>query len=396
MSRWKLAVVTSTRAEYGLLYPLIRALEADDDFQVQVIVTGTHLLASYGNTVRYIEEDGVSIAYRIPIMQDGDSSAQIIARAVSAFDAVYEKERYDGVVVLGDRYELYGFCLPALMRRIPLIHLHGGEKTEGAIDERIRHSITKMASLHFPSLPQYAKRIVQMGEQPAFVHPVGAIGLDNILALTPIPPAELEEELQLSFDSPTALVTFHPVTLDTEEQVRLQAERVFRALWRSGLTCLVTMPNSDTGGDMAREVIARYVEQDPTHFIYRKSLGQRKYLSVLRCVGAVIGNSSSGILEVPSFGIPTVDIGDRQQGRFAPDTVLHCACDEDAICQTIQYAFSPDFRARIKGYVSPYGDGKTAARIVRILKETDLRDERLRKKQFYDIDFKGPYDHEDD
>lgn len=390
MSRIKLALITSTRAEYGLLLPLIRAIEKEPQFSLQVIVTGTHLLKEYGETVRFIEKDGVPIAYRIPIMHNGSGQNEVIACAITEFDALYEKEKYDAVIVLGDRYELYGFCIPAMMQRIPIIHLHGGERTEGALDERIRHSITKMAALHFPSIPEYAKRIVQMGEDPRFVYPVGAIGLDNILSLKPVPREDLENEYGISFDEKTALVTFHPVTLDTKEQIRDQAECVFSSLLLSGIKCIVTMPNSDTGGDIAVSVIERYSRMYPEQFIYRKSLGQINYLSVLRYVNAVIGNSSSGILEAPSFGIPTVDIGDRQRGRFAPKTVIHCDCEKEKIINAVNTAFSAEFRESIKGYVNPYGDGKTAERIVHILKNTDLHDERILKKQFYDIDFKGP------
>ncbi|MEF9945174.1 MAG: UDP-N-acetylglucosamine 2-epimerase [Lachnospiraceae bacterium] len=384
----KVAVITSTRAEYGLFFPLIQELKKDSYFNVQIIVTGTHLLKEYGDTIQYIREDGIAIAHCIPIMKSGKQNVNtVISKAITAFDAVYTHESYDAIIVLGDRYELYGFCIPALMNQIPIIHIHGGEKTEGAIDESIRHSITKMAALHFPSIYEYAKRIIQMGENPKYVYPVGALGVDNIMHLKPIKQRELEQEFSVNFNTEIAVVTFHPVTLGTIDEVKAQAEEVFEALVESGMTCIVTMPNSDTGGDVANQVIQTYVEKYKPQFIYRKSLGQRRYLSVLRYAKMVIGNSSSGILEVPSFGIPTIDIGDRQQGRFAPRTVIHCECVKCDIQKAIKKGKSEEFLDEIKGYESPYGQGNTASTICKILKKVDFKNENIRKKKFCDIEF---------
>lgn len=384
----KIALITSTRAEYGLLFPLIKALTEDTFFQLHVIVTGTHLLQKYGNTLKFIEDDAVRIAYKLPIMDENvENTNAIIAKAIIAFDAVYQSENYEAIVVLGDRYELFGFCIPALINRIPIIHIHGGEKTEGAIDECIRHSITKMAAIHFPSIQEYAKRIIQMGENPEVVFPVGALGIDNIMHLPKMSQLELEKELSVNFNIDTALVTFHPVTLKCLEEIEKEAETVFSSLSKLPINYIVTMPNSDMGGDITRKVIERYVNELPSQFIYIKNLGQKRYLSTLQYVKMVIGNSSSGIIEVPSFGIPTIDIGDRQQGRFSPDTVIHCKCTENEIHQAIEKGLSDKFRNSIKNYKNPYGEGNTAQKICTVLKHTDLRDERFIKKQFYDIEF---------
>ena len=384
----KIAVITSTRAEYGILYPLIKVLSEDTFFQVQVIVTGTHLVDKYGKTIQYIQEDGIEISYQLSIMEDEVENANaVIAKAITAFSAVYQKECYDAIIVLGDRYELLGFCIPALMNRIPIIHIHGGEKSEGAIDERIRHAITKMASLHFPSTAEYANRIIQMGENPQYVFPVGALGIDNIMQLTTIPQSELEKELAVDFSNDTALVTFHPVTLNSIEEIEQEAEIVFSTLPKLPLKYIITMPNSDIGGNIIREIIKKYVNKFPKQFIYIKNLGQRRYLSTLHYVKMVIGNSSSGIIEVPSFNIPTIDIGDRQQGRFSPVTVIHCKCTETEIFNAVNKAMSETFRTSIKNYKNPYGDGKAAVKIREVLRQIDLKRTDIIKKRFYDIEF---------
>ncbi len=384
----KLAVITSTRAEYGLLSPLIHALMADEYFQVQIVVTGTHLLKRYGYTVDEIRRENVVPAYEIPIMEEtSDDVNRTIAKGIIEFAKVYEKEKFDAIIVLGDRYELYSFCVPAIMLNIPVIHIHGGELTEGAVDEKIRHSITKMAAVHFPTLPEYARRIIQMGENPAYVHSVGALGIDNIMKLIPIEKMVLEDDLGIDLGKPTALMTFHPVTLDGVEQAKVQGIELFEALIETRLQYVVTMPNSDMGSTVLHRIIAKYVSMHPEKFIYRKSLGSRKYLSLLRYVKMVVGNSSSGLIEVPSFQIPTIDIGDRQKGRYAPATVIHCKCKKANILAAIQKGSCPEFLDSLKSYKSPYGTGDTAQRIVNILKNIDFKSEKLMKKEFFDVKY---------
>ena len=385
----KLAIITSTRAEYGLLQPLIREMTKDAYFQIEVIATGTHLLDKFGNTLETITADGISVAHKVPIMEEDEQNVNtVIGRGIFAFSRLYEEQKYDAILVLGDRYELLSFCIPAMMLNIPIIHIHGGEKTEGAVDERIRHSITKMASLHFPTIREYAHRIIQMGECPEYVHPVGALGIDNIVAMEPLVQEELEKELGVDFDTPTALVTFHPVTLDSADQIRGQGAELFNALIDYEMQYIVTMPNNDSGSVILQNIIGQYVHKYPDRFIYRKSLGQKRYLSILRYVRMVIGNSSSGLIEVPSFHIPTIDIGDRQRGRFAPETVIHCKCNRKDILEAIRRGDSSEFRRSISNCESPFGDGSAASRITSIIKKTDLHSEKILKKQFFDVDYR--------
>lgn len=384
----KIAVITATRAEYGLLQPLIVEMMSDGEFDCKVIATGTHLLETYGKTVNCIEQDGIPIQYKVPIMQEGENNqCSVIAKAVEKFSEIYRLEKYDGIVVLGDRYELFGICIPALVQRIPIIHIHGGEKTEGAIDEKIRHAITKMASIHFPSIEEYAHRIIQMGEPPQYVFPVGALGIDNALKLPLLDKEDLQKQLDICFDSNVAVVTFHPVTTENLDSARKQAETVFHTLLDLPIFLLVTMPNSDMGGEVITELILEYVKKYPEKMKFVKSLGQIRYLSCLKHASVVIGNSSSGIIETASFNIPVVDIGDRQKGRLVPNNVIHCECVEDAIRTAVKKSLSAEFKMQVKNCSNPYGDGKAAARIKNILKEIDLNDKKLIQKEFYDISF---------
>ena len=387
----KVAVVTATRAEYGLLSPLMRLLTEDDFFDCHVIVSGTHLVEAYGHTVDAIRKDGIPVAYEIPIMEECTTQdhAEVIARALKQFDRLYRSEKYDGIILLGDRYELYGFAIPALLRNIPVIHIHGGEKTEGAVDEKIRHSITKMASIHFPSIRENADRIIQMGENPRYVYPVGALGIDNAIAVEPIPCAELSSELGIDLQKPTAIVTYHPVTTDTVEEMVRQVHVVMQALSESGLQAVVTMPNSDVGGDRLLAVILDYLQQAKDRMVFFKNLGQRRYLSTLRYAEIVYGNSSSGIIEAASFHVPVIDIGDRQKGRYSPKNVIHCACRKEAIREAIALGRSDAFRQGLKNYVNPYGDGHAAERMVDTLKRIDWEDEALIRKAFFDISMEG-------
>lgn len=384
----KVAVITATRAEYGLLLPLIKKLLKDSFFDCHVIVTGTHLLKKYGETVTFIERDGIPIRYRIDIMDEGHvNQNEVIAKGIIEFARLYEKEEYNAIIVLGDRYELFGFCIPALLKNIPIIHIHGGEKSEGAIDEKIRHSITKMSSVHFPSIKEYADRIIQMGENPDFVYSVGALGIDNALNMELFSKDNLSQELQVDFDKDVAIVTFHPATLSSELEMLQQTEILMSVLLETKLFSIITMPNSDFGGEKMWDIILKYSDMYPEKFKLVKSLGQKKYLSCLKYAKVVIGNSSSGIIETASFGIPTVDIGERQRGRFAPCNVLHCDCKKEEIFQCINHALDPKFRIKIQNYKNPYGDGKTAGRMVEILKRIDWKDSRLIQKVFFDVNF---------
>lgn len=384
----KLAVITATRAEYGLLNPLIKQLTDDAFFDCHVIVTGTHLVAKYGHTIDQIVDDQIPIAHKINILDENDNNpSKVIATAITEFSALYWSEQYDGIIILGDRFELYGFAIPALLLNIPIIHIHGGEKTEGAVDEKIRHSITKMTSIHFPSIEEYRKRIIQMGEMPENVHAVGALGIDNITRLPLYSRAELENKLQVDFSQDIAVVTFHPVTLETPEESARQVTVLMEALLQSSLFSIITMPNCDVGGDAVLKILLEYVALHSDRFLFIKSLGQINYLSCLKYARLVIGNSSSGIIETASFGLPAVNIGDRQKGRFAPKNVIHCSCDTDSIKSAIALGLNQDFRNSLIGYINPYGDGHAAERIAGILKRLDWNNMKLVKKEFYDISF---------
>lgn len=382
----KIAVITATRAEYGLLKPLIEELLIDENIDCKVIVTGTHLLEKYGRTIQFIEKDGIPIQYTIPIMEEEQNNqCVVIAKATTAFSEIYQVEKYDAIVVLGDRYELYGFCVPALLHRIPIIHIHGGEKTEGAVDEKIRHSITKMASIHFPSIEEYAKRIIQMGENPEFVYPVGALGIDNALKLPLLSKEELEKNLEIDFSNNIAIVTFHPVTMEGIESAKIQAREVFDTLIQLPVFSVVTMPNSDMGGDVITEIILEYAEKYPHKMKFMKSLGQLRYLSALKYASLVVGNSSSGIIETASFRIPTINIGDRQKGRFSPQNVIHCECKAEEIKKAVEKGLSVAFKEEIVDCVNPYGDGQAAVRMRKILNEIDWTDSRIVQKEFWDL-----------
>ena len=386
----KIAVITSTRAEYGLLYPLIRELSGRDKLLVHLLVSGTHLLPRFGNTIQHIQNDGVQIAAKIPILDEDFVSdelhvADAIAKAVRLSSDIFQREQYEAVIVLGDRYELLGFCTAAVICRVPIIHIHGGEITEGAIDDKIRHAVTKLASIHFPSVPEYAQRIVQMGEDPKRVHPVGALGIDNIMKMQLLDKRSLFQELDIYTELPIAAVTYHPVTSEKPEAAEREIRNVLEALLKAGVFSVITMPNSDVGGDLIYRIIQEYTQLHPERFVLKKSLGQLRYLSLLKNSDIMVGNSSSGILESASFCLPTVDIGDRQKGRMSPQNVIHCNCVESEIFDTILKAMSEEFKRGIRGYVNPYGDGRAAIRIADIIEETDFSEVSLIQKHFYDI-----------
>lgn len=386
----KIAVITSTRAEYGLLYPLIKTMQQSKQIEMHLLVSGTHLLERFGNTIQQIHADGIPVSEEIPIFDDDFKSdeqhvSEAISRAVSLSSRIFQRNQYDAVIVLGDRYELLGFCTAAVICRVPIVHIHGGEITEGAIDDKIRHAVTKLSSVHFPSISEYAKRIIQMGENPEHVHPVGALGIDNILNMQLLDRQSLMSELQIDTELPVAAVTYHPVTGECPELAIKEMEQLMGALLKTGVFSVITMPNSDVGGDLIYQTILRYSEKYKERMVLKKSLGQKRYLSLLKNADIMVGNSSSGILESASFKLPTVNIGDRQKGRIAPKNVIHCSCNERDISDAIRYGMEKQFRRSLTDYVNPYGDGHTASRIVSILEQTDFKNTALIQKKFYDI-----------
>ena len=384
----KICVVTGTRAEYGLLCRLMQLIQESPDTQLQVIATNMHLSPKYGNTYQEIEKDGFTIDCKIPIIDESApdnavTTVKSMATALSGFADAYNQLKPDLVVVLGDRYEILAAATAALIERIPIAHLHGGEVTEGAYDDAIRHSITKMSHLHFTSTEEYRMRVIQLGEQPDRVFYVGAPGVENIKKFPLMSKEEVEESINFRLDENTILVTYHPVTLG-EHTAEKDIKEFIRALEeRKDLRVFFTMPNSDTGSKVIVDAINEFVANNPDRSIAYKSLGIKRYLSVMKYAGAVVGNSSSGLLEVPSFGIPTLNIGDRQKGRMAADSVYNCETDKESIMKGLEVIMSPAFRKRAAETHNPYDKENTAEDIYKVISSYPL--ELLKQKHFYDL-----------
>ena len=384
----KIAVFTGTRAEYGLLYWLMKDIEAADQLQLQLIVSGAHLSELHGHTVDQIEADGFSIDWRIDLgLGEGDDrlhTAQATGRAVSGVAEALTELQSDLVILLGDRYELLGAASAALLVGIPIFHLHGGEVTEGAYDDAIRHSITKMATWHGVANEDYRQRVIQMGESPARVFTVGGLGLDNLHRLSLLDKRALESELAFRFGEKTIFVTYHPVTHAYSEDVGLSnLLTVLQA--REDIHVMFTYPNADHGHQDLIEQVDRFVNAHPERSASWRSLGQLRYLSVLRYVDAVVGNSSSGIIEAPSFGVGTVNIGHRQAGRMRAASIIDCSeatADIDAVLNRV---FDQDYKKQLATVENPYGNGGAAQKLVDIM--TDLPILESGVKPFFDVSF---------
>lgn len=381
----KICVVTGTRAEYGLLQPIMQAIKEDQVLELQLVVTGMHLSPEFGLTYKTIEDDDFEISEKIEILLSSDTSigvAKAIGLATISFSETLDRLKPDFIMVLGDRFELLAVAQVALVSRIPIVHLAGGDVTEGAFDEAIRHSITKMSQLHFVTNKESEKRVHQLGEDPENIHLVGNPGLDHLNSLKLMEKNELEKSLRYSFKSQNILVTFHSVTLDNAPAVN-SFSALLEALDSLGedIGIIFTRPNSDTEGRQLIKMLDEYVE-DRSNCIAYTSLGQLRYLSTVALVDVVVGNSSSGILEVPSLKTATVNIGDRQKGRLRADSIIDCEPITENIKESIQQAFKLDCST----VVNPYGDGNTTERVLKVLREIN-HPERLIKKHFYDIDF---------
>lgn len=384
----KICVVTGTRAEYGLLCRLMGLIQESPDTQLQVIATNMHLSPKYGNTFQEIEKDGFTIDCKIPIIDENAednamTTVKSMATALSGFAEAYNTLKPDMVVVLGDRYEILAAATVALIERIPIAHLHGGEVTEGAYDDAIRHSITKMSHLHFTSTEEYRKRVIQLGEQPDRVFYVGAPGVENIKKFPLMSKEEVEESVNFKLDENTILVTYHPVTLGEHTAEKDIKEFIGALEERKDLRVFFTMPNSDTGSQAIVDAINEFVSNNADRAIAYKSLGIKRYLSVMKYAGAVVGNSSSGLLEVPSFGIPTLNIGDRQKGRMAADSVYNCETDKDSILKGLDVIMSPAFKKKAAETHNPYEKDNTSEEIFNVISTYPL--EELKQKHFYDI-----------
>lgn len=382
----RVAVVTTSRADYGLLHPLMARLVSDARFELQVIVTGSHLSDEHGMTVTEIEADGMPVAARIALPAGDDSrlaTALATSEAVSGIARALSELRPDVVVVLGDRFETLAAAVAALILDIPLGHIHGGEVTLGSLDDPFRHAITKMATLHFASTEVYRKRIVQMGASPDAVFNVGALAVDNVATTKLLSPEEFAEKFGVVCDSETLLVTFHPVTRGGDSLAE-QGELLAALDALPQFRVLFTAPNADAGGRALAAQLQTFIAENPERRALVTSLGRVGYLSAVHNSAAVVGNSSSGLIEVPAARVPSVDIGARQDGRVRPESVVHCAADAESIKAAIEQATSPEHRAFVASAQNPYGDGHTAERIAEVLADRPLID-RVRRASFHDI-----------
>jgi UDP-hydrolysing UDP-N-acetyl-D-glucosamine 2-epimerase len=380
-------VVTVARSDYGIYRPLLRELSARDDVELRLYVGGMHLLERFGSTIGEIESDGYRIVERVDMLGDDDSPegvAQSIGRGVAGFARAFERSRPDILIVLGDRFEMFSAGVAALPLRIPLAHVHGGERTEGAIDESLRHSLTKLSHLHFAATEEYARRIVQLGEEPWRVTVSGAPALDAVRVLEPLDDDELDA-VGVHLRGPTLLVTYHPVTL-AHERTASQLRALLGGIEASGLDAIFTFPNADMLHGLVIAELERAVSSAPKRYTLLPNLGQRAYFTLMGRAAAMVGNSSSGLIEAASFELPVVDIGMRQQGRLRPPNVVHVADDADAsaVAAAIAEATSDAFCGALHGLVNPYGDGHASERIAEGVVSVRL-DERLLIKRFHDV-----------
>ena len=383
----KICVITGTRAEFGLLRPLITLIAKDEKLQLQLIATGMHLSPEFGYTLDEIIAAGFVVDKKVECLLSSDTAVGVsktIALAISGFADAFEALQPDLVLVLGDRTEILGAVIAAGMANIPIAHLHGGETTEGAYDEAIRHSITKFSHLHFTSTEAYRKRVIQLGEQPEMVFNVGAIGLDAVKKLKLLNKEEFEKSIGFKLKKRNVLITYHPVTLEKEAPIET-FENILTALDELTDTGLIfTHANSDKNGRVINKMITEYVDTHKEKAVAFKSLGQLRYLSALQFVDFVIGNSSSGILEVPAFCIPTINIGDRQKGRICNESVINSTNSLENIKKSITFALDKQFRETIQQQEMLYGNGTAAEKILKVIKEHTIIS---LKKSFYDISY---------
>jgi len=379
----RIGVVTVSRSDYGHLRPVLEALRRAPDLELLLLVAGMHLASEFGLTVRDIEADGFPISARVEMLGGGDTPEAVAAatgRGVAGFGEAFARLRPDVVVVLGDRFEMLAAAVAALPFALPVAHIHGGEVSEGAMDNQIRHAITKLAHLHFASAEPHARRIAAMGEEPWRIHTVGAPGLDRLATTEPLPRAALARELGLPEAGPWLLVTFHPVTLEYRDTAA-HIDELLAALEKTDGFIVITYPNADTAGRLIIERIEEFAGRHPRRCRLAKSLGERLYLSLLRHADLMIGNSSSGLIEAPTFGLPVVNVGSRQRGRLRGANVIDVEPLREDILRGIEAAQALPFRVRARAAANPYGDGHAAPRIVEILRSVPI-DVRLVQKRF--------------
>lgn len=381
----KICVVTGARAEYGLLRWVMEGIRHSPELELQLIATGMHLSSEFGMTVEVIEADGFKVDRKVEMLLSSDTAVGVtksMGVGMIGFADALDELKPDMMLVLGDRYEIFSAAASAMIAHIPIAHLHGGESTEGAFDEAIRHSITKMSHLHFVATEEYRQRVIQLGEQPEHVFNVGGVGIDNILRLNLLTREELEEALNFKLEKRNLLITFHPVTLEQGTSAQ-QIDELLAALAELKDTGLIfTMPNADTEGRVLFEKIKGFCAEHQQARAYT-SLGQLRYLSCIQHVDGVVGNSSSGLTEVPSFKKGTINIGDRQRGRIKAESVIDCEPNRDQIRVAMQRLFSEEFVHVAKQVVNPYGTGGVAEKIIAVME--DCRLDGILKKSFFDL-----------
>lgn len=380
----KVAVFTGTRAEYGLLYWLLKDIQNDKELELQLLVSGMHLSPEFGNTWQQIESDGFTIDEKVEILLSSDTpvgTAKSMGLGVLGFADALSRLKPEIIIILGDRFEALAVAQTAMILRIPILHLHGGEITEGAYDDAIRHAITKLSYLHCTSTEEYKKRVIQLGEDPVRVANVGAIGLDHLKRSHFLSLEQLSDSLNFRLKNPYFIVTYHPVTLGKESP-----EESFKALLKAldsypDYQVILTYPNADDGGRKIIPLLEAYASSQPERVIAIPSLGQMRYLSAVKHAAVVIGNSSSGIIEVPAFDVPTVNIGDRQKGRLAAKSVLNCPATSQSIVETIRIALTRSYKGPNERITNPYGQGNASSKIIEMIKSMNFE----RSKIFYDI-----------
>ena len=385
MAKRKICVVTGTRAEYGLLYWLMKDIYNDDDLELQLIVTGMHLSPEFGLTYKEIEKD-FHIDKKIEMILSSDTSVGIsksMGLAQISFSEALSDLNPDLVIVLGDRYEIFSAVVSAMILRIPIAHISGGETTEGAFDESIRHSITKMSQIHLVATEEYKKRVIQLGEQPNKVFNVGGLGVDSIKRISLLSKKELEAIINFKFNKKNIIITFHPVTLENATS-KQQFQNLLDAVDKLNDTGIIfTKANSDTDGRIINSLIDEYVKNNSHKSIAFTSMGQLKYLSTLQYVDAVVGNSSSGIAEAPTFKVATINIGDRQKGRMMSKSVVCCDTNIESINYALNTIYSNEYKDLLKHTINPYGDGGASKKVKEIIRGINL--DGIVKKTFYDL-----------
>lgn len=379
----KIAVVTGTRAEYGLLKNIMLKIDEDEELELALIVTGTHLSEKYGKTVDEIINDGFDVSKSVDIlMEDTDSrikTAKEMAKALDKLTDIFKEVAPDLLLILGDRYEVFSAAAAAMAMNIPIAHISGGEITEGAMDEQIRHSITKMAHIHFPGAQVYADNIKAMGEESWRIFNVGDPGIENIKLTKLMSQQELEEQLGVCVDEDTILITYHPVTLEIN-QVGEQISNLIEALSQVNKKMIITYPNADNGGDIIIEAIEAFKDRYPDKVFLHKNLGSLRYLSVMNLCGAIVGNSSSALVEAPFMKKPVVNIGNRQKGRLKASNIIDTTYDSDDILRAIDRCLSSEFIKNVKNTKSLYGEGNSSDEIVNVLKTIELGENLIKKK----------------